>query len=122
MRSVLVATGFAFACGDKHAGGPDFPDVVATAGRAEYVFEHDGLERRFLIYVPAAHMPGRPLVVVLHGGGGNAKQMFAQHPLEVAADQLGEVIVAAQGTAPPGETNSFEWNGQVSLDSGVDDT
>jgi polyhydroxybutyrate depolymerase len=111
------------ACGgEPRVVGPDVPDISATPGRAEYAFEHDGRERSFLVYVPPAHVPGRPLAIVLHGGGGNARQMFAQHPLEAEADARGIVIVAAQGTAPPGETRSFEWNGQVSLDSGVDDT
>lgn len=109
------------ACRDGHVVGLG-PGVTATPGRAEYAFEHDGIERRFLIYIPTAHAPGRALVVVLHGGGGNARQMFSQHPLENAADQRGVVIIAAQGTPQDGATTSFEWNGQVSLDGGVDDT
>src|SRR5262245_13148349 len=121
MRTVLaLAVLWVAGCGDgaDREGGP-FPDIPATAGRAEYSFDHDGLVRRFQIYVPADHVEGRALVVVLHGGGGSAKQMFKAHPLEKEADARGIVIVAAQGTSNGG--SGFEWNGQVSLDSGVDD-
>jgi len=93
-------------------------------GRAEYAFSYGGLERVFLLYVPPSHADGMPLMMALHGGGGRAKQMFDQHPLEAAADELGYVMVAPQGTAKDGQPNSFDWNAQAilaSLDEGVDD-
>jgi polyhydroxybutyrate depolymerase len=98
-----------------------FPVIATTPGRAEYSFSHAGLERIFLVYVPLVMTQPAPLMVVLHGGGGRAEAMFDTHPLESYADQLGYVIVAAQGTLVEGKTNSFEWNGQTLLDSGVDD-
>ena len=122
MRFASACVIAAVGCGGEPRVDAELPDVSAEPGRAEYVFEHDGVERYFIVYVPAGHVPGRPLAVVLHGGGGNARQLFTRHPLELEADERGIVIVAAQGTALPGETASFEWNGQVSLDSGVDDT
>lgn len=121
MRTVSIAL-VMLGCGsDPRPPSADFPDVSVTPGRAQYAFLHDGLERRFEVYIPAGDGPGRPLVIVLHGGGGSANQMFSQHPLEQAADEFGFVIAAAQGTPQDGDTTSFEWNGQVSLDSGVDD-
>lgn len=98
----------------------EVPAISAASGRAEYSFEYGGATRSFVVYVPPDHAPGRPLVVVLHGGGGSARQMLSTHPLEAAADHRGAVVVAAQGS--PGEDErSFEWNGQGSLDTGVDD-
>ena len=110
--------------GDAGSGGDgatDLPAVAATPGRAEYTFRYDGLERYFIVYVPEGHVPARPLVVVLHGGGGSARQMFRGHPLTEAADERGWVVVAAQGMALDGDPASFGWNGQAVFDSGVDD-
>ena len=104
--------------------GDDFSGLATTPGRAEYSLSYGGLERRFLVYVPQSHSSGQPLVMALHPGGGRARQMFDQHPLEAFADQLGYVMVAPQGTPKSGEDNSFEWNAQAileTLDSGVDD-
>ncbi len=105
-------------------GSAAFPNVLDTPGRAAYTFTHDGRERSFVVYVPEAGAPPRPLVVVLHGGGGSAKQMFEQHPLEAMAEERGIVIIAAEGVPQPGDPKSNEWNAQFvlpSLDSGVDD-
>jgi polyhydroxybutyrate depolymerase len=101
----------------------DFPEIAATPGRVEYSFLHGGLARKFLVYLPNGYSEGLPMMVALHAGGGRAKQMFDQHPLEMYADELGYVMVAPQGT-PKEQPNSFEWNAQAilsSLDTGVDD-
>jgi polyhydroxybutyrate depolymerase len=108
------------ACGEVADPADPFSDLSATPGRAEYKFDHDGLVRRFQIYIPPDHVDGRALVLVMHGGGGNASQMFKRHPLEREANERGIVIVAAQGTSATSET-SFEWNNQAALDDGVDD-
>lgn len=108
---------------DEPALTEDFPELALTPGRAEYSFVHGGLARKFLIYLPNGYTAGLPMMVALHAGGGRAKQMFDQHPLETYADELGYVMVAPQGT-PKGQPSSFEWNAQAilsSLDTGVDD-
>jgi polyhydroxybutyrate depolymerase len=125
-----------FACSEGGASKPvdaaagssstadDFPAVTTVPGGAEHAFAYGGLDRLFLTYVPQGYARGLPLVMVLHGGGGRAKQMFDQHPLEAFADELGYVIVAPQGTPKAGEPNSFDWNAQAileTLDTGVDD-
>lgn len=108
------------ACGDVADRAAPLDDLSATPGRAEYTFEHDGRERRFQIYIPEDHVDGRPLVVALHGGGGNAAQLFKRHPFENEADARGWVIVAAQGTSDTSDT-SFDWNNAAAIDDGVDD-
>ena len=106
---------------DSPRGRDGFPVITSTPGRAEYVFSHGGLDRLFLVYVPGRATKGLPLMVVLHGGGGNAQQMFDRHPLEANADERGYIMVAAQGTPKDGDENSFDWNAHAVLDSGVDD-
>jgi polyhydroxybutyrate depolymerase len=94
----------------------------ATPGRHELGFLHDGVARSFILHVPASYDPGvpRPLLVVLHGGGGSARGMFNAHPLEAYAESTGTVFVAAQGTPKPGGGGN-EWNGSAAFDTGVDD-
>jgi polyhydroxybutyrate depolymerase len=122
-----AAAGDAGAPGAAGSGGnpaDGFPVIVAAPGRAEHSFLHDGLERVFLLYVPQSYADGMPMMMALHGGGGRAKQMFDQHPLEALADELGYVMVAPQGAPKDGQPNSFDWNAQAilaSLDEGVDD-
>ena len=106
---------------DEHAQGATFAVFPATPGRHELGFLHDGVARSLIVYIPASYDPAvvRPLVVVLHGGGGSARGMFSAHPLEAYAESTGYLFVAAQGTAKPGGGN--EWNGSAAFDTGVDD-
>lgn len=48
---------------------------VSAAGRGVdtdslFVFRHDGMDRRYRLYVPDTLTAGRPLVIMLHGYGG----------------------------------------------------
>src|SRR5262245_45580805 len=99
----------------------DFPAIAPAPGKYEHAFTHARLQRGFIVYIPNGytHTDPSPLLVVLHGGGGSAKQMFAAHPLEPHADASGYVIAAAQGTPKPGGGN--DWNAFAAFDTGVDD-
>ena len=99
----------------------DFPAIAPTPGKYEHTFTHARLQRGFVVYVPKGYIQTdpSPLLVVLHGGGGSAKEMFAAHPLEEHADASGYVIAAAQGTPRPGGGN--DWNTSAAFDTGVDD-
>lgn len=123
---VALALVAAPGCGRQKGGAGEggagaFPEVSTAPGASTYSFIHDGAKRTFMVHVPAGHHPGRSLIVVLHGGGGSAQQMFKQHPLEAEADARDAIVVAAQGTEIPDDPGSYEWNGQIQLDSGVDD-
>jgi polyhydroxybutyrate depolymerase len=98
-----------------------FPAVALTPGMYEYTFTHARLQRGFIVYIPKGytHVDQCPLMVVLHGGGGSAKNMFAAHRLESHADTSGYVIVAAQGTPKPGGGN--DWNTSAAFDTSADD-
>ncbi len=64
-------------------------------------FEHDGQRREYLSYVPrgAAELAGpRPLVMVLHGGGGTARQISrgTRRRFDQLADRHGFFVVYPQ--------------------------
>ncbi len=50
---------------------------AGEAGMSAHRFQQDGIEREYLLYVPrgAPAPSGRPLVLVLHGGGGTHRGM-----------------------------------------------
>lgn len=75
----------------------------AVAGTATSVaLEHGGRERRYELHVPpheAAH-PGSPLLLVLHGGGGNGEGVRETTGLHEAGVRAGFVVVFPDGTGP----------------------
>ena len=100
----------------------EFPAFQATPGQHELGFTHDGVARSFIVHIPASYDPAvpRPLLVVLHGGGGSARGMFNGHPLAAYAESTGYIFVAAQGTPRVGEPGNG-WNNSAAFDEGVDD-
>lgn len=58
-----------------------------------------GHERRYAVYVPPNLMPGAPLVIVLHGGGGDGPymRMSTGFEFDMLADSNGFVVVYPNG-------------------------
>ena len=70
------------------------PNPVAALDRIDFTL--DGLERRAFVYAPPALPPGpRPLVFVMHGGGGRGDGMARQvgRTMHGLADRDGFVVV-----------------------------
>jgi polyhydroxybutyrate depolymerase len=59
----------------------------------------DGRERRYSVYTPKGHLAGppRPLVLVLHGGGGTAEGAARTSFTHAAADKHGIIAVYPEG-------------------------
>jgi polyhydroxybutyrate depolymerase len=74
-----------------------FATQSAAAGLERKSFRQDGLRRSYLEYVPDTPAPasGRPLVLVLHGGGGTARGIVreAGGGFHAFAEATGAVIV-----------------------------
>jgi polyhydroxybutyrate depolymerase len=100
----------------------------AVAGTATTVaLDHDGRERRYHLHVPphAQDVAGLPLLVVLHGGGGNGEQVRESTGLAAAGVRAGFVVVFPDGTGPL-RTHLLTWNsGGIAVyaqEHDVDDT
>src|SRR5579862_8502286 len=66
------------------------PEAKLTSG---------GLERSYFLHLPSPMPPGPlPLVVMLHGGGGNAEGAVKMTGLDAVADQHGFIAVYPNGT------------------------
>jgi polyhydroxybutyrate depolymerase len=98
-------------------GGP-------AAGTFERTLTVDGQRRTFRVHVPRG-VAGRvdlPVVVGLHGGGGNGEQFERQSQLSDVADRAGFVAVYPDGN---GRTRLLTWNAGTccgyARDQGIDD-
>ena len=71
-----------------------FPSPVATAAAtSERSLQAGGLRRAFRTYMPAVVASPAPLVFVLHGGGGTARQMERSVSFNALADRFGFVVI-----------------------------
>jgi polyhydroxybutyrate depolymerase len=70
-----------------------------------------GVERSFYMHEPAQSLPGtRPLVLVLHGGGGNGKISAMMSGFNPKADAEGFLAVYPNGSGRFGEDRLLTWN------------
>lgn len=96
---------------------PFFFAVLLTLGQAaqgattEHFLEHDGVKRRYVVYVPAAKEgSATPLAVVLnfHGGGGRAEGQMRSTGMNAVAERHGFIAVYPDGTSAAGPF--LTWN------------
>ncbi len=71
---------------------------------------HDGLERSFILYVPASYSPGipAPLVINLHGYTSNGFQQMIYGNFRSISDTAGFLLVHPNGTLD--STGQTYWN------------
>lgn len=79
------------------------PSVAAAAGDADHrqTLMHDGLVRSYLLRVPPATGRGpekMPLVIVLHGGGGNAANAESMSGFTALAAREGFIVAYPDGS------------------------
>ncbi len=96
--------------------------VTATGAAAQDASRSlmvDGLQRSYVVHMPPGLVAGRPapLVLVLHGGGGNAALTAKQTRFDEQADRAGFIAVYPNGTdrARPllnalGKPGLLTWN------------
>ncbi|WP_018503419.1 alpha/beta hydrolase family esterase [Parafrankia discariae] len=84
----------------------------------------DGRERSYRVHVPAAGGADLPVMIVLHGGGGNGEITERQTGFSELADEAGFLAVYPDGTARAGG-RLLTWNAGdccgFARDNGVDD-
>jgi len=83
--------------------------------------EHDGLQREYILYVPAGYTGDAPVPLVLnfHGYTSNANEQMFYGDFRTIADTAGFLVVHPEGTLLNGSTH---WNvGGWTIGSTVDD-
>ena len=88
-------------CGRARTGG-DAGAAAMTPGDHEISLRHGGRTRIALVHVPpaAARATALPLLIALHGGGGEAAGFREYAGLDAVADREGFVVVYPYGTGP----------------------
>jgi polyhydroxybutyrate depolymerase len=94
----LAVLAFAAVVAVADAPAPDAANPCAGAartGRYSLVLQSGGIKRYALVNVPPKVRPGRPLplVLVLHGAGGNGRDMEKYTGMSGSADRYGFVAV-----------------------------
>lgn len=82
-------------------------------GSQVFTLTHEGKARTYRVYVPSSYnlQAAVPVVVVLHGGGEEAKSMEQRTGMDLSADRYGFIAVYPQGTGPQAFGKIFgTWN------------
>jgi polyhydroxybutyrate depolymerase len=84
------------------------------AGSYDFYLTHDGLQRKYILYLPQGYQNEKtyPLVMAFHGGGGNARIQATDrfYRLISSADKNGYVIVFPNGVGVNGGERLATWN------------
>ncbi|MEU5691758.1 PHB depolymerase family esterase [Actinosynnema sp. NPDC020468] len=83
------------------------PARPTTSPDHEHHVTSGGIERTYRVHVPAGASGRLPVVVLLHGGGGDGEQVARQTGMSAAADRAGFAVVYPDGT---GRTALLSWN------------
>ena len=106
---------------------PALAPLPAAASDQQHRIVSKGLERRYLLHLPAGKedQQGLPLVVVLHGGGGNGEGAARQTQFSREADRAGFIVAYPDGTNASGTARRLTWNAggccAYAMSHGVDD-
>ena len=86
----------------------------------DYLFEHDGITRRYTLYKPNNIQDGAPLIFVLHGYGSNAKNIMTYSQMNDIANRNGFAVCYPQGSINY-YTSRTHWNANLKQMSNVKD-
>ena len=98
-RLVYIATMLLLLPGMGRCVSAATPGSTSSGGRQTLI--HDGIERSYVVRVPSRLAPqgGRvPLVLVLHGGGGNADNAESMTGFTAKAEKEGFIVVYPEGS------------------------
>lgn len=89
---------------------------------AQYlIFEHDGVEREYLLHIPDQIEPDAPLVFALHGYTGSANGLRNYIGMDAIADEFGFAVCYPNGTKDAFGNGFFNVGYAFHSDEEVDD-
>lgn len=113
--AAALAAGAAVGRSGRRAGS-SVPGAAAVE-RGTHSLEHGGLNRTFRLYVPDSYDTAEesvPLVVVLHGGHGNARSAALLTGFDELADRVGCIVAYPEAVGS-------HWNDGRGIGQGADD-
>lgn len=100
------------ACRRTSDATPNEPPSLPS-GKTNQTLTHDNRERSYILYVPDSvdwEQPV-PLVLVFHGGTGNAQSALVMSGFNEIADQNGFIVAYPNGTGRLSDDKLLTWNG-----------
>jgi len=101
----MAAVALLASAAGPHAQG----QPAASTSRAERTITHGGLQRTYLVYDFTGPAPA-PVVIVLHGGGGNAANAVMMTGFDRVATRDRAIVVYPDGTAARARVPLLTWN------------
>jgi polyhydroxybutyrate depolymerase len=87
------------------------PTKITKAGTYRFHFFHGGLRREYLVHVPAKAIgQPAPMLLALHGGGGDMDYQAQNYGLVEKSDEAGFILVAPNGTSRFASGILATWN------------
>ena len=82
---------------------------------------HEGVEREYLVHIPDNLTEDSPIVFVIHGFTGSAKQIMEYSGMNEVSDREGFIVVYPQGTTDSEGNTFFNVGYEFHKDSTIDD-
>ena len=82
---------------------------------------HEGVEREYLVHIPDNLTEDSPIVFVIHGFTGSAKQIMEYSGMNEVADREGFMVIYPQGTTDSEGNTFFNVGYEFHKDSTIDD-
>ena len=107
---IMLSVTLLLAC--RAPGRQPAPETALAPGDTTRRLVHDGRERSYVVHVPPGYDPAQPvpLVLVFHGGGGNAENVQKMTGFNATADAEGFIVVYPNGSGRLKE-KLLTWNG-----------
>lgn len=100
------------------------PPIVEGGRRAEETLEHGGRTRRYLIHDFSGGRPA-PVVIAMHGGGGNAENAVNMTQFDAVARRERFIMVYPEGTTRQEGGRLMTWNADhccaFAMEADIDD-
>lgn len=97
------------------------PTRITAPGTYRFHFTHNGLRREYLVHVPTkAFGKPAPVVLALHGGGGDMDYQADNYGLVEKSDEAGFILVAPNGTSRFASGILATWNAGTCCGRAVD--
>ena len=78
-----------------------------------FIYEFEGLNRRYILHRPKDLKENSPLIFILHGFGSSATNIMSYSQMNLIADQNGFLVCYPQGSTLP--TGQSHWNANLEM-------
>ena len=103
---LLLCFVFFISCEKQDSSDSEITEYEWTT--KQFVFDHDGLSRSYILHKPLDFVENSPLLFVLHGFGSSATTIMTYSQMNTLADENGFMVCYPQGSTL--DTGQTHWN------------